>query len=59
MNVYEINGSTPDIWQFFVATAVMDTIIVLALAISNFAHIAIRQKRTAGVKEVFSFAVGR
>ncbi|MCJ1398150.1 hypothetical protein MMC11_001347 [Xylographa trunciseda] len=59
MNVYEINGSAPDIWQFFVATAIMDTIIVLALAVSNFAHIATRQKRTAGVKEIFSFALGR
>ncbi|MCJ1296442.1 hypothetical protein MMC34_008008 [Xylographa carneopallida] len=59
MNVYEINGSTPDIWQFFVATAIMDTIIVLALAFANFAHIASRQKRKPGAKEIFNFAVGR
>lgn len=59
MNVYELNGSTPDIWQFFAATAIMDTIIVLSLAFYNFAHIAARQKRRPGAKEVFSFAIGR
>ncbi|MCJ1407765.1 hypothetical protein MMC19_001836 [Ptychographa xylographoides] len=59
MNVSEINGSTPDIWQFFVATAVMDTIILLALAISSWLHIAKRQKRNATVREAFSFALGR
>ncbi|MCJ1474964.1 hypothetical protein MMC13_003624 [Lambiella insularis] len=59
MNVYEINGSTPDIWQFFTATAIMDTVIVLLLALFNFAHIATSQKRWPGAREVFSFALGR
>lgn len=59
MNVSQLNGSTPDIWQFFVATAAVDVIIVLALALSNWVHIASKQGRTAGVREVFSFALGR
>lgn len=59
MNVSEINGSIPDLWQVFVATAAVDVIIVFALAMSNWLHIASRQGRTAGVKEIFSFALGR
>lgn len=59
MNVSELNGSVPGIWQFFVAVAAMDVIIVCLLAVSNWVHIASKQGRTAGVREVFSFALGR
>jgi hypothetical protein len=59
MNVAEINGSTPDIWQFFAATAIMDMLIVLALALYSWVHIASKQQRVASFREVFRFAFGR
>ena len=58
MNVTEINGSTPDIWQFFAATAAVDFLIVLGLALASWIHL-IQHSRPASAKEVFGFAFGR
>jgi hypothetical protein len=61
MNVSQISGSTsnPNIWQFFVAVAAMNIVMVIVLALSNWVHIQLKHKRVAGVKEVLGFAVGR
>lgn len=59
MNVYQINGSAPDLWQFFVAVAVLNVLVLLALALSNWFHVLWKHERKAGFKEVFGFAVGR
>lgn len=60
MNVSQISGSTsnPNIWQFFVAVAVMNVAVVIALAMWNWIHIQIKHGRSAGLKEVLGFAVG-
>lgn len=59
MNVSEISGSNsnPNIWQFFVAVMVLNVVVMLALAILNWVHIATKHGRTAGAKEVLKFAV--
>ncbi len=61
MNVSQISGSTsnPNIWQFFVAVAVFNVAVVLALSVSNWVHIQWKHGRAAGLKEVLGFAVGR
>ena len=60
MNVYQISGSTsnPNIWQFFVAVAVMNVAVVLALAMWNWISILRTHGRSAGLREVLGFAVG-
>jgi len=60
MNVSQISGSSsnPNIWQFFVAVAVFNIIVLLALAVSNWIQIQIKHGRAAGIKEVVGFAVG-
>jgi small neutral amino acid transporter SnatA (MarC family) len=60
MNVSQISGSdsNPNIWQFFVAVAVMNVVMVLTLAFSNWVHTIVSRGRNAGLKEVFGFAVG-
>ena len=59
MNVSEISGSNsnPNVWQFFVAVVVLNVVVMLALAISNWVHIITNHGRTAGAKEAFRFAV--
>ena len=61
MNVFQISSSNtnPDIWQFFVAIAILNVLIVLFLAVSNWLHIISKHGSKAGVKEVFGFALGR
>ena len=61
MNVSQISGSTanPNIWQFFVAVAAMNIVMVLVLALSNWVHVQMKHRRAAGVKEILGFAVGR
>jgi Mg2+ and Co2+ transporter CorA len=61
MNVSQISGSTsnPNIWQFFVACAGLNVLIVLTLAISNWLSVIRKHERKAGVKEIFGFAVGK
>ena len=61
MNVSQISGSStnPNIWQFFVAVAAMNIVMVLVLALSNWVQIQLKHGRAAGVKEVLAFAVGR
>jgi hypothetical protein len=60
MNVSQISGSTsnPNIWQFFVAVAVMNVAVVLALAMWNWISILRKHGRSAGLTEVLGFAVG-
>lgn len=60
MNVSQISGSNsnPNIWQFFVAVAVMNVGVILTLAISNWIHTRVKHGRKAGMREVFGFAVG-
>jgi hypothetical protein len=60
MNVSQISGSdsNPNIWQFFVAVAVMNVAVLLSLAVSNWIHTRVKHGRRAGVKEVFGFAFG-
>ena len=61
MNVSEISGSSssPSIWQFFAGVAILNLVVVLALALSNWLHIAAKHGRKASAKEVFGFAVGK
>jgi hypothetical protein len=61
MNVSQISGSTsnPNIWQFFVAVLALNALVVLALAASNLVHVQLKHRRTAGLKEVLGFAVGK
>lgn len=60
MNVSQISGSdsNPNIWQFFVAVAVMNVVVLISLAVSNWIHTRVKHGRRAGVKEIFGFAVG-
>jgi Mg2+ and Co2+ transporter CorA len=61
MNVSQISGSdtNPNIWQFFVAVAIMNVVVLLSLAISNWIHTMRKHGRKAGMKEVVGFAFGR
>jgi hypothetical protein len=61
MNVSQISGSNenPDIWQFFVAVALLNVAVVVVLAVSNWIHIQVKHNRIAGLKEVLQFAIGR
>ncbi|KAG0651645.1 hypothetical protein D0Z07_2142 [Hyphodiscus hymeniophilus] len=60
MNVSQISGSStnPNIWQFFVAVAVFNAAVVVALAMWYWVSIQLRHGRSAGLKEVLGFAVG-
>jgi hypothetical protein len=60
MNVSQISGSSsnPNIWQFFVAVAVMNVAVVIALAMWSWVSTLIKHGRSAGFKEVLGFAVG-
>ena len=60
MNVAQISGSNtnPGIWQFFVAVAILNILIVLFLAALSWFHTLTKHGRKAGAKEVFGFAMG-
>ncbi len=58
MNVYEINGSAPDIWQFFVGVVALNVVVVLCLMLANWIHILQKHQRKAGWKEILGFATG-
>jgi hypothetical protein len=60
MNVSQISGtsSNPNIWQFFVAVAVMNVLVVIALGAWYWISIQMKHGRSAGLKEVLGFAVG-
>lgn len=60
MNVSQISGSkaNPNIWQFFVAVAVMNVVVVLILALWNWVQVMLKHGRSAGIKESVGFAVG-
>lgn len=60
MNVSQISGTdaNPNIWQFFVAVAVMNVVVLITLAISNWIHTIMKHGRKAGVAEIFGFAIG-
>ena len=60
MNVAQISGSNtnPSIWQFFVAVAILNILIVLFLAALSWFHTLTKHGRKAGAKEVFGFAMG-
>jgi hypothetical protein len=61
MNVSQISGSNtnPSIWQFFVAVAVLNVAMLLGLSITNWIRVQTKHKRTASLKEVLGFAVGK
>ena len=59
MNVNQIVGTGPDIWQFFAAVAVLNVAVLIGLAVANWIHVLKTHQRRAGLKEVFGFAVGR
>ena len=59
MNVQEIVGNGPGIWQFFVAIIVLNVVVLIGLAIANWIHILKTHKRKATLKEAIGFAVGR
>ena len=61
MNVAQISGSNtnPGIWQFFVAVAILNMLIVLSLAVASWLHTLTKHGRRAGAKEVFGFAIGK
>jgi hypothetical protein len=61
MNVSQISGSNsnPNIWQFFVAVVVFNILMLLGLSISHWIRVQVRHGRTAGLKEIFGFAVGK
>ena len=61
MNVSQISGtnSNPSVWQPIVATIVVNFLIIMALALSNWLHMLFRHNRRAGVREILGFAVGR
>jgi hypothetical protein len=60
MNVSQISGSSsnPNIWQFFVAVAGLNFVVLAVLAISNWISIQIKHGRAAGTKEIVRYAVG-
>ena len=60
MNVSQLSGdnANPSIWQPFVAVAALNVLFVTALAVTNWVQIQMHHHRTAGVKEVFGYAVG-
>lgn len=60
MNVSQLSGSNenPSIWQPFVAVAIMNVVLLVILACSNWVHIRRKHGRAAGFKEVVGFAVG-
>jgi len=61
MNVSQISGSdsNPNIWQFFVAVVVFNILMLLGLSISHWIRVQVRHRRTAGLKEIVGFAVGK
>jgi hypothetical protein len=61
MNVSQISGSdsNPSIWQFFVAVAVLNVSMLLGLSITNWIRLQVKHGRTASLKEVVGFAVGK
>jgi hypothetical protein len=61
MNVSQISGSSinPNIWQFFVAIAVLNVVIVAALSISIWMEIQWKHGRKAGLREVLGYSVGK
>ena len=61
MNVSQMSGSTsnPNIWQFFMAVAVFNLVMVLGLSITKWIRVQIKHGRTALLKETLGFAVGR
>jgi hypothetical protein len=61
MNVSQISGddSNPNIWQFFVATVVLNVVMLLTLASSNWIQTIFKHGRRAGMREVLGFAVGK
>jgi hypothetical protein len=60
MSVSQISGdsSNPNIWQFFVAVAVMNVVVLTGLALSSWITTKLKHSRNAGFKEILSFAVG-
>lgn len=61
MNVSQISGSSsnPNIWQFFVAIAVFNVLVVLALSVSAWIQIMNKHGRKAHWLEVLGYSVGR
>jgi len=61
MNVSQISGSSsnPNIWQFFVAVAVLNVVVVLALSISIWVQIVMKHGRKAGLKEILGYSIGK
>jgi hypothetical protein len=61
MNVSQISGSdtNPNIWQFFVAVAVMNVLVALTIALATWVHNLRKHGKKAGVKEFLGFAVGK
>lgn len=59
MNVRELVGNGPDIWQFFVAVIVLNIVVLLGLALTSWVHVLQTHKRKATMKEVIGFVLGR
>lgn len=61
MNVSQISGSSsnPNIWQFFVAVAIFNVCVVLALSISTWIRILNKHGRKAHCWEVLGYSVGK
>ena len=60
MNVSQISGSeaNPNIWQFFVAIAALNFVVLCSLALFNLVQVWRKHHRRAGVGEAFGFAIG-
>lgn len=59
MNVTELVGAGPDIWQFFVAVVALNVVILGGLAIANWVHIARTHKKKLSLKQAIDVALGR
>jgi hypothetical protein len=61
MNVSEISGSSsnPNIWQFFVAVAIFNVCVILALSISTWIRILNKHGRKAHFWEVVGYSMGK
>jgi len=61
MNVSQISGdpSNPNIWQFFVAIAVFNVVVVMAISTSVWVQIRVKHGRKAGLKEILGYSVGK
>ncbi|KAH9208185.1 hypothetical protein DL95DRAFT_345754 [Leptodontidium sp. 2 PMI_412] len=61
MNVSQISGDTsnPNIWQFFVAVAIFNAVVVIALSISVWVQIQVKHGRKAGLKEILGYSIGK